>query len=68
MLAAQVRWREIPARQRAAGEVLDQHVEVRLQPAEQRATLVPSQVEGDALLAAVEGEEEDRHASTAGEP
>ena len=62
MLAAEIGRRETPARQRAAGEVLDQDVEVRQQAAQQRATLVLSQVERDALLAAVEREEEDRHA------
>ena len=62
VLATQVRRGEPPARQRAAGEVLDQHVEVRQQAAQEGAALVLPEVERDALLAAIERQEEDRHA------
>jgi hypothetical protein len=59
MLAHQRLRREAPVPERAAREVLDQHVEVREEAAEERTTLVGAHVERDALLVPVEGEERD---------
>ncbi len=62
MLAHQLLGGEAPARQRAPGEVLGQHVDVGQEAAHERAALGVPQVERDALLVAVEREEGDRHA------
>jgi len=62
MLAAQVVGREPPRGERAAGEVLGQHVDVREQPAQQPPPLLLPDVERDAFLVAVEREEGHRHA------
>src|SRR6185503_7349265 len=62
VFATEVLGREPPARERAAGEVLDEHVEVWQQPAQDRAALVLPEIERDAALVAVERLEEDGHA------
>src|SRR5262249_35364970 len=62
MRAAEPLPREARARERTAGEVLDQDVEVREQPAQDRATLVLAEIERDATLVPVEREKEDGHA------
>jgi len=68
VLAHQLFGRQAPARQRAPGEVLGEHVDVREEAAHQRAPLGVPQVERDALLVAVEREEGDRHAVGGGVP
>ena len=63
LVGAERRRIEPPPRERAAREVLDQHVEVRQQATQERPPLLVAEVERDAALVAVEREEEDRHAA-----
>src|SRR5205807_8231260 len=66
MLAHEVGGCEPPPRERSAREVLDQDVDVREKATYERAALGVSDIERDALLVPVEGQERDRHVARRG--